>query len=229
MNNLPEPNVYEREFEFMPWGRLIKRVAEIVVKKAPHEGRILDLMCGPGYLLGKIAEKRPDLKASGVDIDRRFIGYAKAKYQNIKFIEADALEWETSEKYDLIICTAGLHHLPYKNQYSFVKKVKSMLKSGGLCIFADPLIDDFKNERERRASAARLGLEYLTATIKNGAPDEVTEAAIDIMRNDVMGAEYKTSLVKIKKIILGSFSRLKIIKTWPNVKSEYGDYILIAR
>ena len=33
---------------------------------------------------------------------------------NIEFNIADALSWNTDKKYDLILCTGGIHHLPYK-------------------------------------------------------------------------------------------------------------------
>ena len=51
---MPEIEVYEREFEFMPCGELWDDIASLVVDEAPPNGNCLDLMCGSGFLLGKI-------------------------------------------------------------------------------------------------------------------------------------------------------------------------------
>lgn len=52
MQNLPDPDVYEQEYTFLPWGRLIDEVVVYVSGNARKDGAVLDLMCGPGYLLG---------------------------------------------------------------------------------------------------------------------------------------------------------------------------------
>lgn len=57
MRELPKSEVYEQEFEFMPWGTLIDKILTTVQNKAPKNGSVLDLMCGPGYLLGEIAKE----------------------------------------------------------------------------------------------------------------------------------------------------------------------------
>lgn len=229
MKELPSPEIYGQEFKFMPWGKLIQEILDIVKKDAPKDSNILDLMCGPGYLLGKIKELRPDLKLKGVDIDKRFIRYAQEKYKRIEFEVADVLKFKTGEKFDIILCTGGLHHLPYEEQERFVKAIKSLLKNDGFCIIADPYIDDYLNEKERKLGALKLGYEYLIAVIENDAPKEIIEGALDIKFNDVLGYEFKSSIKKNKKIFDKYFSSLEVHKTWPKSDSEYGDYFFILR
>ncbi len=69
MRQLPESEIYEEGLRFWPYKDSLQGVLERVIKYAQQNGTLLDAMCGPGYLLGEIAKKRPDLKLSGMDID----------------------------------------------------------------------------------------------------------------------------------------------------------------
>ena len=229
MKQLPRSDIYEQEFQYMPWGVLIDEVLDVVVAESPRGGRVLDLMCGPGYLLGKIRERRKDLTLTGVDINEEFIAFARSKYADIGFILSDVLHFQQETLYDLVICTAGIHHLPYSEQESFLERAASMLNRGGFYIFADPYISDYEHEEERRLAAAELGYEYLTAVLRKDAPKEIIQAVVDILFNDVMGYEYKTSLKKIKPVFEGIFSHVEVHKTWPKIASEYGEYYLVVR
>jgi len=229
MKKLPEAEEYVKEFEYFPWGDLIKEILDILEKKLPKNAKILDLMCGPGYLLGKLNKKRSDLKMIGVDIDGGFIRDAQKKYPNIKFEKEDVLKWQTDEKFDAIVCTGGVHHLKYKNQEEFIRKIASLLNKNGFCIIADPYIENYKSEKERKLRALKLGSEYLKVVIKKDAPNELIAAAIDIKFNDLMGFEYKTSMKKMLPIFKKFFSRIEKHKIWPKKKTKYGDYYFILR
>ena len=92
MKQLPNPELYEQEIKYMPWGVMIEAIVELVAIQAKARGYVLDLMCGPGQLLGLIHKRRPDLHLTGVDIDQRYINYARRKYEDIEFI----LIWQPS-------------------------------------------------------------------------------------------------------------------------------------
>jgi len=228
MNELPNSRTYEKEYKFFPWGILIKEILTEVPLNATKNSNVLDLMCGTGYLLNKIRLKRKDLILTGIDIDKRYINYAKKSYKGIKFICADALDYNPKDKFDLIIITAGLHHVPYKEQRAFVKRVYSFLSTGGKLLVADPYIRDYKNETERKKAAAELGYNYILSTLSKNPPVEIIDASIDIMANDIRKEEYKTSLKKIKSL-LRQFKIIKFRKTWPKIKSEYGEAYWIVK
>lgn len=213
----------------MPWGILMEKVRRIIIEKAPQNGRVLDLLCGPGYLLGKLQEIRNDLSCVGVDMEAEFISYANTQYSGIEFIASDATTWETDERYDVVLCTGGLHHLSYEKQESFLKKIASLMKPNGFAIVADPYIDHYENEEERKLGGAKLGYEYLIATMKNGAPEDVILSAIGILQNDVLLVEFKSSVKKLQPIFERSFSHVEREKTWPSENTEYGDYLFILK
>ena len=103
------------------------------------------------------------------------------------------------------------------------------MKPDGICVLADPYIDDYTTEEQRRHAALHLGCEYTHATIEAGAPPKVIEAAIDIIHNDVLGHEFKTSVAKLQLILQDIFPDITIHKTWPGNYSEYGEYIFVCR
>ncbi len=229
MQNLPSAKIYELEISYMPWKKLRDTIIDYVIVHAPQKAEVLDLLCGPGYILGNIQKQRSDLICLGLDLESEYIEYAKNNYPNVSFEVADVIKWESNYKYDVILCTAGVHHLPYEYQEEFIEKIAQLSSDDGFVIIGDLYIDDFSNEQERKVSASKLGYEYLKITIENGAPNEIVKTAIDVMDNDVMGVEYKTSLKRIKPILEKYFSNIEIHKTWPNNDSEYGDYYFILK
>jgi len=236
---MPSFDIYERELRYMPYKKSLERVAQIVCSEVPRYGDILDLMCGTGYLLGKIKARRPDLYSYGVDINKEFITEAQEKYwkRGMFFETGDILTWSpwkerfdaSKDKFDAVICTGALHHIAYEKQEEVVRKFSEMSNPNGLVIISDCYIDDYQNEKQRKVAGALLGYEYLKETILNGAPDEVVKATIEILHNDVMKEEFKTSLEKRLPIFKKYFSKVDIEKTWPSHQTGYGDYIAILR
>lgn len=229
MKSLPDSRIYEEELRYMPYRDSLQKVFDFICQNAPESGALIDLMCGPGHLLGKIASMRKDLKLRGVDIDERYIPYAKTKYPQIDFALGDMLIWDPKKQYDVVICTGSLHHIPYEEQEKAVERMASMIKPEGFVLISDCYVDDYSNEIERRVVAARLGYEYLRETIQNGAPQSVIEATMAILWNDVLMKEFKTSIKQRLPIFEKVFRSVETFKTWPAFESEYGDYISVCR
>ena len=61
---LPSAEIYDQEMRYMPWGKLLDSASLTISLMSgwKNEGNvtapILDLMCGTGYLLKKIAERQ---------------------------------------------------------------------------------------------------------------------------------------------------------------------------
>jgi len=228
MKELPESKIYEQELLYMPYKKSLAKVLEIINLQAPKNAALLDIMCGPGYLLGKIAKSRKDLALLGVDSDERYISFSKEKYPGINFEVGDVLTWQPNKPFEVVICTGSIHHISYEKQDLAIQRIAKMAVPDGLVIISDCHIDDYESETERKIAAAKLGYEYLISTIKNGATDEVIAATIDILDNDVMMNEFKTSVKKRMPIFKKYFKSVEVIKTWPDFDSEYGDYIMVC-
>ncbi len=213
----------------MPWGVLIKEVIEFISASIPKYGTVLDLLCGTGYLIGELQKRRPDVTFTGIDLNKEFIDFAQKQYSGITFVLADVLDWKTPNTFDAILCTGGLHHLHYKNQKDFIKKISTLLKPEAFALIADPYIGSYSNEEERKKAAITLGKEYLAATIQNGAPEDVVQATAALINNDVSLVEFKDSVEHIESYLKEVFSSVEKHKTWPEEESEYGDYYFILR
>ena len=48
---------------------------------------------------------------------------------------------------------------------------------------------------------------------------------IDILRNDVLLDEFKTSLERRMVVLRERFETISTLKTWPDHRSQYGDYV----
>ena len=156
------------------------------------------------------------------------IQHAASHYPGIAFEVADAFTWETSQKFDAIICTGGVHHLPDEQQEAFIAKLASLVSKRGFAIIADPYIGNYNTPEERLVAAARFGYEYLDATIKNGATPDVIDAAVQCLRNDVLLIEWKTSARKRLAMLKPYFKNIQAHKTWPDHETDWGDYYFIV-
>lgn len=231
----PSPEVYERALQYWPYKESVRRVVEVVCRDAKNGDQVLDLMCGTGYLLRGISAHKRNLSLTGVDIDEKNIKYARRIYPEIKFHVGDVLTWQpkpADKKFDVVLCTGALHHIPYDRQEEVVEKIARLTKPKGFAIISDAYIGNYNNETERVMEAGKLGYEYLKQTFLNGAPAEVVSATFDIMADDVMGREFKTSLRRRLPILKKHFGKIETYQTWPHnpmVHFDYGDFYHILR
>lgn len=215
---------------YMPWGATVQEVVRRVIGEVPLNGKVLDLMCGPGYLLEQIHLLRPDVSLTGIDLDPRYVTYASARSEGIRYVQADVRDWNTDDRYDGVLCTGSVHHLPYSDQPRLFGKLAMLIKQGGFGICAELCIGVYADEQSRQLAAAELGYAYLKAVIENRAPPCIIVATVDILRNDVLAdGEYKNSLDKLVKMAEAVFTRVTPVKTWPNFSASYGDYLLTLR
>ncbi len=225
------PELYERNLQYWPYHKSLAKVVEIVCEEAPQNGTVMDLMCGPGYLLGQLSQRRSDLILHGEDIDSTYLEYARRKYPQASFEVRDVLNWRHGVKFDVVMCTGALHHIPYERQEDVIRRMAFMTKLNGFSILSDCYLRDYSTEKSRKFAAAKLGYEYLHATILADAPDEVIQETADLNGNDVLGREFKTSFIKRNKITRFYFKERRSYQTWPERAGAFsaGDHIDVLR
>jgi ubiquinone/menaquinone biosynthesis C-methylase UbiE len=67
---------YDRHAAWV-FGGMYRRVAADVALTAPTGAALLDAGCGSGRLAVEIAERRPDLRVHGVDLERGMVEVAR--------------------------------------------------------------------------------------------------------------------------------------------------------
>lgn len=222
-------NIYEKEYEFWPWGELIKFIADWIEKNAPLNANVLDYMCGTGYLLNELVKHRSDLYCFGCSITREYIEYAQREYSRIKVELCDALKYKPPAKPDIVICNAGIHHLPWKKQPVFIEKVASEIETGKIFIVGEELICEYKNEKTRRLSVIEMLAEEMRYMIKKKATPEILVTAAELLKADLLAQEYKISMATIISMLNKYFEIEKRYRIWPHKNKDYGDYVFICR
>jgi len=228
--NLPCPVTYEDEYKYLPWGILIERIAQWVAQHTPKNSVILDYMCGTGYLLNRLEQLRSDLMLLGCSLDEDYIAYATKKYPKLNIAFQDAMLYKPKKTPNIIICTAGLHHLPIDRQSLFIDKIAHELPKGAYFLLGEILIREHKDEKCRALAALELGSTLVSHCLSTGAPESVTKAAFQVLYNDVFFTdEYKRSCSQIIGMLKKYFSIEKIEQTWPLDIKEFGDYLFICK
>lgn len=96
---------------------------------------VLDIGCGNGYYVGKLAERFPDKNYTGYDISEEFIAIARDELgsDKINFGVGDAHAVEG--KYDFILARLVFQHLP--DPENVLKSIAESLNPGGHLLIVD--------------------------------------------------------------------------------------------
>lgn len=106
---------------------LARRTARKIASNVPSGGTMMEIGCGNGHLLRRIAQVRPDINFVGVDIENVNIeGIENFQFINGQFEEAEI----ATNSCDFIYCSNLIEHVP--DPSVFLDKVHSTLKPGGV-------------------------------------------------------------------------------------------------
>lgn len=101
---------------------------------------ILDVGCGAGKNLLKIDSEYENCELYGIDISETMVTIAKQNSANAKnhivFANVDFLEFNSEEKYDVIIFNYVLHHME-KPQLA-IEKAYNLLRNNGIIMLTVP-------------------------------------------------------------------------------------------
>jgi len=93
------------------------------VDNVSPEDTVLDMGCGNGALTFDVAKKAK--RIIGIDLSKKNIKIAKEKFsrENIEYIQGDILKSLPDEKFDVIILSNILEHIP--NRIEFLENLKN--------------------------------------------------------------------------------------------------------
>lgn len=97
---------------------------------------ILDIGCGTGFITNLLAVRNPNIKIDAVDFcdsiefARKFS--KEHNIANVTYYKEDFFKFDSTEKYDCIVCNGVLHHMPlYQNA---IRKIKTIITPTGKLI-----------------------------------------------------------------------------------------------
>lgn len=130
-----------------------QRLLEYVVLQKNAE--VLDLGCGTGRLLNRLAEREPTLRGIGIDFSREMLRQARARNQykeRLIFIQGNAASlFCANEQFAAVFCTLSFLHYP--NPQQVLNEVSRVLSPGG-CFY---LVDSCINKKNFSSSIPWLG------------------------------------------------------------------------
>ena len=120
--------------EYKHYFKHFKPHLEIISKYTKKGGKILDIGCGPGHLLGLLSKKGYDVE--GMDITKELVKALNKKYK-VYFCEVGSKKMK-GKKYDFLVLSHVIEHV--SNPKTFVGNLNRLLNKGGRILVATPFL-----------------------------------------------------------------------------------------
>ncbi len=149
--------------------QIADRAADLALACVPAPRRILDVGCGTGYLLGRLAARAPQAEAlAGIDAAPAMIEAARrtAADDRLRFVvgTAERLPWPAAS-FDLVVSTTSFDH--WADQRAGLAQCARVLAPGGCLVLADLfsvlLLPTLLGGRRGKARTKRRVTHLLTA------------------------------------------------------------------
>lgn len=99
---------------------------------------LLDLGCGTGALLLRIARRDPEQTLIGLDPSVQMLEIARERVPQCLFVEASAERIPLADgDVGIVISNFALHHLTHEAKREAAKEIARVLRPGGLLVFGD--------------------------------------------------------------------------------------------
>jgi ubiquinone/menaquinone biosynthesis C-methylase UbiE len=120
--------------------RIADRTADIAIAFAPQSVRVLDVGCGTGYLLRRLAGRLPDaVELDGIDPATRMIAEARIATvgdRRVRFMTGVAEHLPFAEStFDLIVSTTSFDH--WMDQRAGLAELARVMAPGGRLVLTD--------------------------------------------------------------------------------------------
>lgn len=126
-----------RVYDFIarrPLRRLYRRIADDLVEFVPTGAEVLDVGTGPGVLLVELAERRPDLSVTGVDLSTDMVAAAQRNLRGFgdraraRVADVTRLPFDDGA-FDVIVTSFSMHH--WDDPEAATPELARVLRPGG--------------------------------------------------------------------------------------------------
>lgn len=166
-----------------------------------EEDQVLDVCCGTGTLISRIAQRiGPDGQVIGVDLSEFMLDVAKKKTRNalVTLEKADAENLPfVSGKFDMCFLSFALHEMPKHARQNTLRETRRILRSGGRLFIVDYNLPD--------RALARVALMAFVKCVED-------EAAYRLLLEGSLVAELEESAFVIKRRELICHSMIQLVE-----------------
>lgn len=142
--------------------------------------RVLDLGAGTGLFSWHVLGEYPDARFTLCDLAPNMLEVARQRFApyagQFTYLVEDYRQIPADQKFDLVISSLSIHHLPDEDKRALFVRIHSLLEDGGLFIN----IDQVKGPTEYWQ--AHYWAQWLELVRHNGAPEDQIEASIQRRR-----------------------------------------------
>ena len=128
--------LYDKFMEFSDYGAWEKQVEELIIQGNPDGKRLLDIGCGTGELLLRMAK---NYQCDGMDLSEEMLKIAqkKLKHRDVKLFLGDMVEFDTGFRYDIMVSLFDTvnHMVSQEELINHFQSVENSLNSNGVYIF----------------------------------------------------------------------------------------------
>lgn len=131
-----------------------------MAERVPSSCRdLLDLGCGTGLELDEIFKVLPGVRVTGVDLTRAMLDKLRAKHPDkpMRLLCGSYFDVDFgTDAYDCAVSFQTLHHFSHREKIGLYRKILGTLKSRGLYIECDYMVEKQEEEDFYYAENARL-------------------------------------------------------------------------
>ena len=126
-----------RLYDFLarrPLRGLYRRIADDLVDTVPEGAEVLDVGTGPGVLLVELAERRPDMRLTGIDLSSDMVAAAQRNLDEFRE-RASARVGDVTDlpfgddSFDVVVTSYSMHH--WDRPADAVPELARVLRPGG--------------------------------------------------------------------------------------------------
>ena len=113
---------------------LYRRIVDDLVETVPQDAEVLDVGTGPGVLLVELAQRRPDVRVTGIDLSADMVAAAE---RNLRAFAEGASVWVADVtdlpfadgSFDVVVTSYSAHH--WDHPAEAVPELARVLRPGG--------------------------------------------------------------------------------------------------
>jgi ubiquinone/menaquinone biosynthesis C-methylase UbiE len=142
--SMPGPRSYDLAARLLFDDRY-RAIAAAIAAEVPEGSRLLDVGCGPGEVLARLATIAPRIETTGLDVDASMIELAERKADRAAargaatrptFVIADAATMPFADaSFDVVVSSFAVHHWP--DREAGLGEIMRVLRPGGRAIIWD--------------------------------------------------------------------------------------------